>query len=100
MDMNSVVILMLISFIIGMVMGISLVRPGRSVCGGHGAFATTTPLGLSAFLSLPVPQPAHLFARRQQIVQRAFSLDPAILQHDDVISPAQRGAAMRGDKQG
>jgi hypothetical protein len=29
-DMNSVVILMLISFIIGMVMGISLVRPGRS----------------------------------------------------------------------
>jgi len=31
MDMNSVVILMLISFIIGMVMGISLVRPGRSV---------------------------------------------------------------------
>jgi hypothetical protein len=31
MDMNSVVTLMLISFIIGMVMGISLVRPGRSV---------------------------------------------------------------------
>jgi hypothetical protein len=31
MDMNSAVILMLISFIIGMVMGISLVRPGRSV---------------------------------------------------------------------
>jgi hypothetical protein len=31
MDMNSVLILMLISFIIGMVMGISLVRPGRSV---------------------------------------------------------------------
>jgi hypothetical protein len=31
MDMTSVVILMLISFIIGMVMGISLVRPGRSV---------------------------------------------------------------------
>ena len=31
MDINSVVILMLISFIIGMVMGISLVRPGRSV---------------------------------------------------------------------
>jgi hypothetical protein len=29
--MNSVLILMLISFIIGMVMGISLVRPGRSV---------------------------------------------------------------------
>jgi hypothetical protein len=31
MDMNSVLILMLISFIIGMVMGISLVRPSRSV---------------------------------------------------------------------
>jgi len=31
MDMNSVLILILISFIIGMVMGISLVRPGRSV---------------------------------------------------------------------
>jgi len=30
MDMNSVLILMLISFIIGMVMGISLVRPSRS----------------------------------------------------------------------
>jgi len=29
MDMNSVLILMLISFIIGMVMGISLVRPSR-----------------------------------------------------------------------
>ena len=31
MDMNSVLILMLISFIIGMVMGISLARPSRSV---------------------------------------------------------------------
>jgi hypothetical protein len=30
MDINSTLILMLISFIIGMVMGISLVRPGRS----------------------------------------------------------------------
>ena len=30
MDMNSILILMLISFIIGMVMGISLVRPARS----------------------------------------------------------------------
>ena len=29
MDINSTLILMLISFIIGMVMGISLVRPGR-----------------------------------------------------------------------
>ena len=30
MDMNTILILMLISFIIGMVMGISLVRPSRS----------------------------------------------------------------------
>lgn len=30
MDIDSTLILMLISFIIGMVMGISLVRPGRS----------------------------------------------------------------------
>ena len=30
MDIYTVLILMLISFIIGMVMGISLVRPGRS----------------------------------------------------------------------
>lgn len=31
MDMNGTVILMLISFIIGMVMGISLIRPSRSM---------------------------------------------------------------------
>jgi len=55
---------------------------------------------LLPFLTLPVPQPAHLLARRQQIVQRAFCLDPAILQHNDVIGPAQRGAAMRGDEEG
>ncbi len=55
---------------------------------------------LSPFFDLAVPQPAHLLARRQQIVQRAFRLDPAILQHDDVIGPAQRGAAMRGDEEG
>jgi hypothetical protein len=30
MGMNDIVILMLISFIVGMVMGISLVRPSRS----------------------------------------------------------------------
>jgi len=30
MDLNTILILMLISFILGMVMGISLVRPGRS----------------------------------------------------------------------
>jgi hypothetical protein len=30
MDTNSILILMLISFIIGMVTGISLVRPGRA----------------------------------------------------------------------
>jgi hypothetical protein len=30
MEIDSILILMLISFIIGMVMGISLVRPGRS----------------------------------------------------------------------
>ncbi len=30
MDIDTILILMLISFIIGMVMGISLVRPGRS----------------------------------------------------------------------
>lgn len=30
MDIDTALILMLISFIIGMVMGISLVRPGRS----------------------------------------------------------------------
>ena len=55
---------------------------------------------LSPFLNLAVPQPAHLLARRQQIVQRAFRLDPTILEHNDVIGPAQRGAAMRGDENG
>ncbi len=30
MDIDTILILMLIAFIIGMVMGISLVRPGRS----------------------------------------------------------------------
>lgn len=30
MDIDTILILMLISFIIGMVMGIALVRPGRS----------------------------------------------------------------------
>src|SRR5690349_13467264 len=44
---------------------------------------------------LGLPELPHLGAGCQQLVERAGGLDPAILQHDDLVGPAQRGAPMR-----
>ena len=42
----------------------------------------------------PRPQPLHLPRRREQFVERPLRLDAAITQHNDVIGPAQRRAAV------
>jgi hypothetical protein len=46
------------------------------------------------------PQPAQLVAGGQQLIQRASGLDAAILQHNDLVGPAQRGAAVRHGQNG
>lgn len=46
---------------------------------------------LISVLDLAVPQALHLFTRRQQFVQLAFGFDAPILQHHDMVGPAQSG---------
>lgn len=45
-----------------------------------------------------MPQPPHLLARFQQIIQLALRDDAPILHHDDVIGAAQGDFAMRHDQ--
>ena len=53
-------------------------------------------------LGLPfaLPETAHLVARRQKMIQRAFGLDPAVVQHENPVSALQRWPPMRHDQTG